>query len=126
MDSQQVFSYIEGWGNVYHKLPNYQVGSCDIFKRDKVDEFDSVSTAYHDRLQGFDAEKYDSAVKESGVNRDIFGATLEQIDTFLTAYFGYPCRTYFVELQRGYNGYDYIRMDYQYTKKIPQSTQTIA
>lgn len=112
--SEHFFIYIEGWGNVSHKLPGYQPGSCDIFKRDKVEEFDSIATAYHDRLQGFNAGKYDSACEKAGVNRDIYGATIEQIDIFLTAYFGYPCRTYFVELQRGYNGYDYIRMDYQY------------
>lgn len=107
--------HIYGWGNVGEQLPGYAAGSCDIFKRNKVDTLDKVSTAYHDRLRQFDDKKYVEACKKAGVSLSLFDSTEEQIDAFLTAYFGYPCRMFFVEVQRGYNGYDYVRMDYQFS-----------
>lgn len=100
-----------GWGNVTSRL----VGSCDIFKREKVENLDKVSTAYHDRLRQWDDAKYVMACKKAGVLLSLFDSTEEQIDAFLTEYFGYPCRMFFVENQRGMNGYDYVRMDYQYS-----------
>jgi hypothetical protein len=111
----------DGWGNMSKLGPNYQAGTVDIFKRDKVDEFNSASTAYHDRLGEFDKEKHEKACKEARIDQNIIGATLGQIDVFLTSYFGYPCRVYFVELQRAMNGYDYIRMDYQFNESKEQN-----
>jgi hypothetical protein len=103
-----------GWGNV-DSLSSYEVGTRDVYKRDKVDNLDTVSTAYHDRLRQFDDDKYVKACKKACVSLSLFDSTEDQIDAFLTAYFGYPCRMFFVEVQRGMNGYDYVRMDYQYS-----------
>lgn len=104
-----------GWEMVNHILSPYSVGSAEVFKREKDDSHDLPwSTAYNDRLGQFDSEKYSKALIESGVkNRDLWGSTIEQLDAFLTSYFDYPCRVFFVEVQRGMNGYDVVRMDYQ-------------
>lgn len=106
--------WVEGWHNVRCSLPGYKVGSVDIFKREKVDGFDKVSTAYNDRLQQWNFDKYKEACDIAGIKPYLSGATLEQLDALLTAYYDYPCRIFFVEVQRGYNGYDCVRMDFQY------------
>lgn len=111
--------WVDGWHNMQISLPLPEsVGSASIFKRDKLDEgFNKVSTAYHDRLAQWDFDKYKEACKISGATRPyLLYASLEELDALLTAYYGYPCRIFFVEVQRGYNGYDCVRMDYQYNK----------
>jgi len=108
---------VDGWHNMRLTLSGWHTGSASIFKRDKVDGFDKVSTAYHDRLAQWNFDKYKEACEISGATTPhLFGASLEQLDALLTAYYGYPCRIFFVEVQRGYNGYDCVRMDYQYNK----------
>lgn len=119
MDNQGLYGFLimEGWGNVNLQLPNYKVGSCTVFDRTRDKNFTDASTVYHDRMRQWDDKKYTKACEEAGVRQEIFGATLEQMDVLLTSYFGYPCRVFFVEVQRGYNGYDCVRMDYQYNKE---------
>lgn len=121
--------FIYGWGNMMN-LSSWGPGKCDIFKRDKVDsiidcgkdgntihELYEVSTAYHDRLRQWNEEKYTRACKKVGIHLNLIDANEDELDEFLTEYFGYPCRMFFTEVQRGMNGFDYVRMDFQYSSK---------
>lgn len=112
--------FMDGWGNVSVQLPNYMPGSCDIFKREKSDDFDECSTVYNDRMEQWNFDKYREACKKADVQPGLFHSSLEQLDELLTTYNGYPCRVYFVEVQRGYNGYDVVRMDDQFSSTSKQ------
>jgi hypothetical protein len=114
MDNMVYFDY--GW----HQYGVSPGGKYTIYSRDLSEDegFTGKETSYHDRLMGWDGDKYAAACKKAGIRLDLFNSLPEQLDAFLTAYFGVRCRVYFVENQRGYNGYDYIRMDFQHEGKL--------